>query len=108
MNDAVRFDLIIDKLVKKARNNVVAITVVTAIIEHLDSATEMKVALTMIIGKNVALLTSPLVPATFLAIGLADVELKDHIRLSFAWLFTNFNIRNIAYAAVINTTNYLV
>jgi citrate-Mg2+:H+ or citrate-Ca2+:H+ symporter, CitMHS family len=50
--------------------------------------TALNVALTMIIGKNVALLISPLVPATFLATGLADVELKDHIRFSFIWLFS--------------------
>lgn len=49
--------------------------------------TALNVALTMIIGKNVALLISPLVPATFLATGLADVELKDHIRFCFGWLF---------------------
>ena len=49
--------------------------------------TGMNVALTMILGKNVALLISPLVPATFLATGLAEVDLKDHIRFSFAWLF---------------------
>ena len=35
----------------------------------------------------VVLMISPLVPATFLAIGLVDVELKDHIRFSFKWLF---------------------
>lgn len=49
--------------------------------------TALNVALTMIIGKNVALLISPLVPATFLATGLADVELKDHIKFSFLPLF---------------------
>ena len=49
--------------------------------------TAMNVALTMILGKNVALLISPLVPATFLATGLADVELKDHIKFCFGWLF---------------------
>lgn len=49
--------------------------------------TGMNVALTMILGKNVALLISPLVPATFLATGLAEVDLKDHIKFSFAWLF---------------------
>ena len=37
--------------------------------------------------KNVALLISSLVPATFLATGLADVELKDHIKFSFLPLF---------------------
>ncbi|MBC5995190.1 citrate:H+ symporter [Romboutsia ilealis] len=47
----------------------------------------LQVALTMIIGKNVALLISPLVPPTFLAIGLADVDIKDHIKFSFGWLY---------------------
>ncbi len=49
--------------------------------------TALNTALTMIIGKNVGLMISPLVPATFLAIGLVDVELKDHIKFSFKWLF---------------------
>ncbi len=47
----------------------------------------LNVALAMIIGKNVALLISPLVPATFLALGLAEVELKDHMKFSFSWLY---------------------
>lgn len=47
----------------------------------------LNTALTMIIGKNVGLILSPLVPATFLAIGLVDVELKDHIKFSFKWLY---------------------
>lgn len=42
----------------------------------------LSTAVTMIIGKNLALMVSPLVPATFLAIGLADVELKDHMKFS--------------------------
>jgi CitMHS family citrate-Mg2+:H+ or citrate-Ca2+:H+ symporter len=41
----------------------------------------------MMIGKNVVLMISPLVPATYLAIGLVDMELKDHIRFCFKWLF---------------------
>lgn len=48
--------------------------------------TALNTALTMIIGKNVGLMISPLVPATFLAIGLVDVELKDHIKFCFKWL----------------------
>ena len=36
----------------------------------------------MIIGKNLALMVSPLVPATYLAIGLTDGELKDHMKFS--------------------------
>jgi CitMHS family citrate-Mg2+:H+ or citrate-Ca2+:H+ symporter len=46
----------------------------------------LNTAITMMIGKNVALMISPLVPATYLAIGLVDVELKDHIKFSFKWL----------------------
>ncbi len=39
----------------------------------------------MIIGKNLALLVSPLTPATFLAIGLTNTELKDHMKFSIPW-----------------------
>lgn len=37
----------------------------------------------MLIGENVGLSVSPVVPPTFLAIGLAGVELKEHIKFSF-------------------------
>ena len=36
----------------------------------------------MLIGKNLALMVSPLVPATYLAIGLTGTELKDHMKFS--------------------------
>lgn len=39
-------------------------------------------ALAMIIGKNLALMVSPLTPATYLAIGLTGTELKDHMKFS--------------------------
>ena len=42
----------------------------------------LSTALTMVIGKSLALMVSPLVPATYLAIGLTDVELKDHMKFS--------------------------
>ena len=42
----------------------------------------LNTALTMIIGKNLALMVSPLVPATYLAIGLTGTELKDHMKFS--------------------------
>ena len=42
----------------------------------------LNTALTMLIGKNLALMVSPLVPATYLAIGLTGTELKDHMKLS--------------------------
>lgn len=45
----------------------------------------LNTALTMVIGKNLALMVSPLVPATYLATGLANVELKDHMKFSIPW-----------------------
>ena len=50
--------------------------------------TPLNTGLMMIIGKNVGLMISPLVPATYLALGLVEVELKEHIRFSFKWLFS--------------------
>ena len=47
----------------------------------------LNTGLAMIIGKNVGLMISPLVPATWLALGLVDMELKDHVKFSFPWLF---------------------
>lgn len=47
----------------------------------------LNTALAMLLGKNVSLMISPMVPATFLAIGLVDLELKDHIKFGFKWLF---------------------
>ncbi len=44
----------------------------------------------MLIGKNVSLMTdsNPLVPATYLALGLVeDLDLKDHIKFSFKYLY---------------------
>lgn len=49
--------------------------------------TPEQVAHSMLIGENVALAVSPCVPTTFLAMGLAGVELKDHIKFSFKWLW---------------------
>ena len=37
----------------------------------------------MLIGENVGLSVSPVMPPTFLAIGLAGVDLKEHIKFSF-------------------------
>ena len=42
----------------------------------------LSTACAMIVGKNLALMVSPLVPATYLATGLTDVELKDHMKFS--------------------------
>ena len=58
-----------------------------------------QVAKSMLIGENVALAVSPCVATTFLAIGLVGVELKDHIRFSFKWLWL-LSIIMLAFAVV--------
>ena len=42
----------------------------------------LSTALTMLIGKNIALMVSPLVPTTYLAVGLTNTELRDHMKFS--------------------------
>lgn len=51
-------------------------------------------AYTMLIGKNLALMVSPLTPATFLAIGLTNTELKDHLKFSIPvyWIVSVFMV----------------
>lgn len=44
-------------------------------------------AITMVVCRNCATFISPVVPATFLGIGLAGVEIKDHIKNSFFWIW---------------------
>jgi len=41
----------------------------------------------MVVCRNCATFISPVVPATFLGVGLAKVEIKDHIKHSFAWVW---------------------
>ncbi len=54
-------------------------------------------AYSMLIGKNLGLLVSPLVPATWLALGLVDLEdIKPHIKYSFPLLITASIIMLIA------------
>lgn len=44
-------------------------------------------AIAMVVCRNCATFISPVVPATFLGIGLAGVEIKDHIKNSFFWIW---------------------
>lgn len=44
-------------------------------------------AIAMVVCRNCATFISPVVPATFLGIGLAGVEIKDHIKASFFWIW---------------------
>ncbi len=45
------------------------------------------IAIVMVVCRNCATFISPVVPATFLRIGLADVEIKDHIKNCFFWIW---------------------
>ncbi|MDO4306106.1 MAG: citrate:proton symporter [Eubacteriales bacterium] len=44
-------------------------------------------AIAMVVCRNCATFISPVVPATFLGVGLAGVEIKDHIKTSFPWIW---------------------
>ena len=48
------------------------------------------IAVAMVICRNCATFISPMVPATLLGIGLAEVDIKDHIKASFlyVWAFS--------------------
>jgi len=45
------------------------------------------IALAMVVCRNCATFISPVVPATFLGVGLAGVEIKDHIKTCFLWVW---------------------
>jgi len=47
----------------------------------------MPIAVAMVICRNCATFISPMVPATLLGVGLADVDIKDHIKNSFLWVW---------------------
>ncbi|MCC8193922.1 MAG: citrate:proton symporter [Deltaproteobacteria bacterium] len=47
----------------------------------------VNMAKTLLIGKNFGVLVTPHAATTFLAIGLAGVELKDHLKYCTAWLW---------------------
>ena len=43
------------------------------------------IAIAMVVCRNCATFLSPVAPATYLGIGLAGVEIKDHIKYCFGW-----------------------
>lgn len=47
----------------------------------------MPIAIAMVVCRNCATFISPMVPATLLGVGLADVDIKDHIKNSFLWVW---------------------
>lgn len=59
-------------------------------------------AKTMLIGKNYGVLVTPHAATTFLAIGLAGVELKDHLKFCTAWLWL-LSVITLAVAFLMGT-----
>ncbi len=47
----------------------------------------VQTGIVMVVTKNLGTFISPVVPATFLGIGLANVEIKDHIKNCFFWIW---------------------
>ncbi|MCR4628413.1 MAG: citrate transporter [Clostridium sp.] len=47
----------------------------------------LPIAVAMVVCRNCATFISPMVPATLLGIGLADVEIKDHLKASFMYVW---------------------
>ena len=45
------------------------------------------IAITMVVCRNCASFISPVVPATFLGCGLAEIEINEHIKYSFWWVW---------------------
>lgn len=60
----------------------------------------MPIAVAMVVCRNCATFISPMVPATLLGVGLADVDIKDHIKNSFLWVW-GFSIACMIFAIIV-------
>ena len=60
------------------------------------------IAVAMVVCRNCATFISPMVPATLLGIGLADVDIKDHIKASFGYVWI-FSILCMLFAVMLGT-----
>ena len=60
----------------------------------------LPIAIAMVVCRNCATFISPMVPATLLGTGLADVDIKDHIKASFLYVWV-FSIICMAFAIVV-------
>ncbi len=59
----------------------------------------LPIAVAMVVCRNCATFISPMVPATLLGTGLAEVEIKDHIKASFLYVWI-FSILCMVFAAI--------
>ena len=60
----------------------------------------MPVAIAMVVCRNCATFISPMVPATLLGIGLANVDIKDHIKATFGYVWA-FSIICMLFAILL-------
>ena len=47
----------------------------------------LPIAVAMVVCRNCATFISPMVPATLLGVGLAEIDIKEHIKHSFLWVW---------------------
>lgn len=59
----------------------------------------LPIAVAMVVCRNCATFISPMVPATLLGVGLADVDIKDHIKNAFPWVW-GFSILCMLFAVL--------
>ena len=60
----------------------------------------LPIAVAMVVCRNCATFISPMVPATLLGTGLADVDIKDHIKASFFYVW-GFSILCMLFAVLL-------
>ncbi len=60
----------------------------------------LPIAVAMVVCRNCATFISPMVPATLLGTGLAEVDIKDHIKASFLYVWA-FSIICMIFAAIV-------
>lgn len=60
----------------------------------------LPIAIAMVVCRNCATFISPMVPATLLGTGLAEVDIKDHIKASFLYVW-GFSIICMLFASVV-------
>ena len=60
----------------------------------------LPIAVAMVVCRNCATFISPMVPATLLGTGLAEVDIKDHIKASFLYVW-GFSILCMIFAAIV-------
>ncbi len=60
----------------------------------------LPIAVAMVVCRNCATFISPMVPATLLGVGLADVDIKDHIKHSFMYVW-GFSILCMIFAVLV-------